>query len=190
LEINLGPREEIQMKVKSPATLEDLMKMPKDGYKYELVDGAIVASPTGMYHSEVGARISHILQKFLDETPLGRIYGSDVGIQLPDGNLRSPDSCFVSAGKLPGGKSPVTFGELVPDLVVEVLSPGDSAREVADKIGEYLECGVPLVWLVDPKAKTVTVYRTLTDARRLSSEDILTAEPVLPGFSCRVSQFF
>jgi Uma2 family endonuclease len=74
--------------------------------------------------------------------------------------------------------------------VVEVLSPGDSAREVADKIGEYLECGVPLVWLVDPKAKTVTVYRTLTDARRLSSEDILSAEPVLPGFSCRVSEFF
>src|SRR4029453_7993326 len=178
------------MKVKSPATLEDLMKMPKAGYKYELVDGAIVASPTGMYHSEVGARISYILQKFLDQAPLGRIYGSDVGIQLPDGNLRSPDACFVSAGKLPGGKSPVTFGELVPDLAVEVLSPGDSAREVADKIGEYLECGVRVVWLLDPKGKTVTVYRTLTDARRLSSEEVLTAEPVLPGFSCRVSQFF
>jgi Uma2 family endonuclease len=78
----------------------------------------------------------------------------------------------------------------VPDLVVEVLSPGDSAREVAHKIGEYLECGVPLVWLVDPEGETVTVYRTLTDARRLSSEEILSAEPVLPGFSCRVSQFF
>jgi Uma2 family endonuclease len=174
------------MKVKSPATLEDLMKMPKDGYKYELVDGSIVASPTGMYHSEVGARISYILQKFLDQEPLGRIYGSDVGIQLPD----SPDACFVSAAKLPGVKSPVTFGELVPDLAVEVLSPGDSAREVADRIGEYLECGVPLVWLVDPKGKTVTVYRTLTDARRLSSDEVLSAEPVLPGFSCRVSQFF
>src|SRR4029453_548097 len=106
------------MKVKSPATLEDLMKMPKDGYKYELVDGAIVASPTGMFSPGVGGRISYFLQKFLDQAPLGRIYGSDVGIQLPDWNLRSPDACFVSAGKLPGGKSPVTFGDLVPDLAV------------------------------------------------------------------------
>jgi Putative restriction endonuclease len=109
------------MKVKSPATLEDLMKMPKDGYKYKLVDGAIVASPTGMYHSEVGAGISYTLQKFLDQAPLGRIYGSDVGIQLPDGNLGSPDACFVSAGKLPGGKSPVIFGGMV---FLSHLEPG------------------------------------------------------------------
>jgi Uma2 family endonuclease len=61
---------------------------------------------------------------------------------------------------------------------------------MADKIGEYVENGVPLVWVVDPAQATVTVYRSLTDTQRLSSGDTLSGEPVLPGFSCRVSEFF
>ena len=85
---------------------------------------------------------------------------------------------------------PRGFGDFVPDLAVEVLSPSDAQREVADKIGEYLQCGVPIVWLVDPDSKSVTVFRSLTDVRRLESSDTISAEPVLPGFSCRVSQFF
>lgn len=96
----------------------------------------------------------------------------------------------VLNAKLPGGKSPDTFGELVPDFVVEVLSPSDSLKEVGRKIGEFLECGVPLVWLVDPKQKTVTAYRSLSETRQYSAEDIIAAEPILPGFSCPVSKFF
>ncbi len=178
------------MKIKSPATIEDLLQMPKDGYKYELVDGEIVASPTGMYHSEVSARISHLLQLALDQLPMGKVYSADVGMHLPDGNVRSPDVCFVRMEKLPDGKFPGTYGEMIPDLVVEVLSPSDNPRHVADKIGEYLGCGVPLVWLVNPKEKAVTVYRSLTDAKRLEATDVITCDPVLPGFSCVVSRFF
>jgi Uma2 family endonuclease len=97
---------------------------------------------------------------------------------------------YVCNEKLPNGESPDSFGELVPDLAVEVLSPNDSLTEVGRKIGEFLQCGVPIVWLVDPVRKTVTAYRSLSEIQQYSSEDWITAEPILPGFSCMVSRFF
>jgi len=78
----------------------------------------------------------------------------------------------------------------VPDLAVEVLSPGDRPRHVANKIGEFLECGVPLVWVVDPKARTVTAYHSFSQIQQFTAEDMISAEPILPGFSCLVSRFF
>jgi Uma2 family endonuclease len=178
------------MKIKGSATVEDLLKTPKDGQKYELVDGEIVVSPTGMRHGEVALKISHTIATFLENNPIGRVYGTDVGITFPNDNIRSPDVLFVRTEKLPGGKSPVGFGELIPDLCVEVLSPSDSVRHVAQKIGEFLECGVPIVWLVDPGRKSVTVYRSLSQIEQYQGDDVITAEPILPGFSCPVSRFF
>lgn len=172
-----------------PATIDDLLRTPDDGQKYELVDGEIVVSPGGMRHSWVGARILHLLMRVLDETHAGHAYSADVGLVLPNGNVRSPDVCFIAREKLPG-EQPETFGEVVPDLVVEVLSPGDRMRRVADKIGEFLDAGVGLVWLVDPGSRTVTVYRSLTDTHRLGETDTISADPVLPEFSVKVSDFF
>ena len=178
------------MKTKGHATIDDLYNVPEDGQKYELVDGEIVVSPAGFYHSQIAVRIGYLLLRFLEDSPLGIVCGADVGIILPNGNLRSPDVSFIKNEKLPGGKAPETFGEIIPDLVVEVLSPSDNMRQVADKIGEFLECDVPLVWLVDPKARTVTVYRSLTDTRQLAGDDTIDAAPVLPGFTTKVSDFF
>jgi len=172
------------------ATIEDLMKMPDDGQKHELVDGEILVSPTGVRHSEVAGKILHVIATFLEKSPIGKVYTPDVGIWLADGNLRSPDVTFVRNERLPDGKSPDTFGEFVPDLVVEVLSPSDSLRQVAAKIGEFLDCGVPLVWLVDPARETVTVFRSLSDTKQLTGDDTIDAGTVLPGFSCRVARFF
>ena len=175
---------------KSPATIDDLRKVPKDGRVYELVDGAIVVTPAGMRHSGVAARITVILGNFVFPRGIGEVYTEGVGIQLPSGNVRSPDASFVRTEKLPGGRSPVDYGKLVPDLVAEVLSSGDSASEMAKKVDEYLGCGVPLVWVVDPERKTVTAHRSPQDTIEHGDDDVLTAEPVLPGFSCRVSEFF
>ena len=178
------------MTTKGTATIEDLLRTPKDGFKYELVDGEILMSPAAMRHSEIAVRIAALLFEFLREHPIGKVYSSDVGIQFPNGNVRSPDVTFVSNGKLPGGRSPESYGELIPDLVVEVLSPSDSVRELGRKIGEYFESGVPLVWIVDPERQTVTIYRSLTDTEQRTVADRITAEPVLPGFSAEVRLFF
>ena len=91
---------------------------------------------------------------------------------------------------LPDGKSPVTFGELVPDVAIEVLSPGESPQRIAQKIGEFLDVGVALVWLVDPQSQIVTVYRSRSETRQLTTQDTIDGEPVLPGFACLVSRFF
>src|SRR6266702_4332366 len=91
------------------------------------------------------------------------------GSAFPMAIFASPDMTFVRSEKLPGGKSPDSFGEFIPDLAVEVLYPYDSLKEVGRKIGEFLECGVPLVWLVDPAHQTVTVYRSLSDTAQYSA---------------------
>ena len=82
---------------------------------------------------------------------------------LQDLHVCSPDATYVSNAKLPGGESPETFGELIPDLAVEVLSPSDSLKQLGRKIGEFLENGVPLVWLVDPlgkRSQSIVLSRT------------------------------
>lgn len=171
-------------------TPDDLLTIPKDGNKYELVDGEIKMSPAGMRHEEVTTRLIKLLMDFLNDNRIGKVYASSVGFILPNGNLRSPDVSFVRSEKLPGGKSPVGFGEMIPDLVIEVLSPSDVPRDVADKIGDYLSAGVPLVWLVDPGNQSVTVYRSLTETAVFHSSQAVSAEPILPGFTCRVAAIF
>jgi Uma2 family endonuclease len=179
------------VRVKAPATEEDLMRMPKDGSRYELVDGEITASPpTYMRHAVIAAKILSRLMGHLEANPVGIAVPRTAGFRLPDGNVRCPDVGFVRNEKLPGGEVPWGLGEFAPDLAVEILSTNESLRYLFNKIGEYLQCGVPLVWLVDPDATTVTTFRSLTDVCTLRRTDTITGDPVLPGFSCRVDQFF
>jgi Uma2 family endonuclease len=83
---------------------------------------------------------------------------------------------------IPEGCSPVP-----PDLAVEILSPEDRSRFVLEKDGEYLDAGVPLVWVIDPRARNPSIYRSLTDVRKLSEADELDGEDALPGFRCRLA---
>jgi Uma2 family endonuclease len=128
------------MSIKGSATIQDLLNTPKDGRKYELVDGETVVSPAGMRHSEVAGNVLGLIWEFLRQHLIGRVYvyASDVGITLPGGNVRSPDVTYVSLAKLPEGRSPEIFGQVIPDLAVEVLSPSDSLKELGRKIGEFL----------------------------------------------------
>jgi Uma2 family endonuclease len=116
--------------------------------------------------------------------------GPDLGVWLSNGNLRSPDITFVRNEKLPKEEDQHKFAEFVPDLAVEVLSPSDRPGFVSEKIREFLANGVPIVWLVDPAQKTVTEYRSKSAVKLYSGNDIISAEPILPGFSCPVSRFF
>ena len=91
------------MDIQRTATIEDLLRTPEDGQKYELVDGEILVSPEGGRHSKVGLRIGFLLLQVTEKQIVGDIYGPDVGIILPNGDVRSPDVCFVRREKLPGG---------------------------------------------------------------------------------------
>jgi Uma2 family endonuclease len=174
-------------------TDEDLLRLPQDGRKYELVDGEIRVSPAGIRHGQVSVRLVFALSLYLRDRPLGIVLDSSTGFRLPGRKLgqkdvRSPDVSFVAAGRFPEDKGPVGFGEFAPDLAVEVLSPDDRPRDVLEKVGEFLDSGTRLVWVIDPEKRAAAVYRSLTEVRQLGPEDNLDGEDVVPGFSCRLEE--
>jgi Uma2 family endonuclease len=168
------------------ATEQHLLATPEDGQKYELVDGEIRMSPAGDRHSVVVAQLVALLVGFVKQHRLGYVLGPDAGFRLPGGNIRSPDASFVATGRFPDDRVPDGFGDLAPDLAVEVVQPGDRPRHVLDKVGEYLEAGVRRVWVIDPSLARAVVYRSLSEVRELGPDDVLDGEDVLPGFRCVV----
>jgi Uma2 family endonuclease len=168
------------------ATEEDLLAMPEDGNKYELVDGEIRMSPTGNRHGAVIAQLAALLVAFVKPRHLGYVIAGDAGFRLPSKNVRCPDVSFVASGRFPEDKVPDDFGDLAPDLAVEVLSPHDRPRHVLDKVGEYLEAGVRLIWVIDPRHGRAVVHRSLSDVQELGADDALDGEDVIPGFRCAV----
>jgi len=118
------------------------------------------------------------------EHRLGHVFESSTGFRLPGGNVRSPDVAFVARGRFERDELPEGFSPVVPDLAIEVLSPEDRPRQVLDKIGEYLQAGVRLVWVVDPRKARAAIYRSLTDVREVGAGDALDGEEVVPGFRC------
>ena len=170
------------------ATEDDLHATPRDGRKYELVDGEIVVSPAGSRHGQVCVKLVVRLGRFVEERGLGHAFDSSTGFRLPGGNVRSPDVSFVARGRFENEQVPEGFSDVPPDLAVEVLSPEDRPRPLLDKIGEYLQAGVRLVWVVDVKRGRAAVYRSLTDVRELGPEDDLDGEDVVPGFSCQLRE--
>lgn len=166
-------------------TEEEIRALPEDGLKRELVDGEIRVSPAGFRHGHVILELARRLGNHVAEHGLGYLADSSTGTWMPSGNLRVPDLTFVARHRLPDGP-PDGFLRVMPDLVVEVLSPGDSERQVMDKVGEYLAAGVRLVWVVDPQARRASVHRSVTDVHSLAPEDDLDGGNIVPGFRCRL----
>ena len=170
-------------------TEAELMALPRDGWKREYVDGDIVLSPAGAPHGVTVLNLASCLHAHVKTHSLGYLLDSSTGCWMPSGNLRVPDITFVSRERLPDGIQQ-GFLRAIPDLVVEVLSPGDSERGILDKVGEYLGAGVRLVWVIDPRSRSASAYRSLTDVRALHDEDLLNGEEVVPGFRCRLGDIF
>ena len=170
-------------------TGEQLMRLPRHDKRYELVKGELIEmSPPGGEHGECAGRIHHFLSEFVDKHDLGRT-GVESGFYLarnPD-TVRGPDVLFISKERLDPGIEVEGYYEVIPDLVVEVISPNDTFHEISEKIAEYLAAGVRLVWVLNPKRRSVIVY---PGGHTLTEEDILTGGDVLPGFSVSISRLF
>ena len=119
--------------------------------------------PAGLRHEKIGMKLSQLPLNFAEPHHLGDVYGSSAGFKLPNGDVRSPDIPFVRADRPPDGQAPEGFAEFLPDLTIEIVSPTDRTTEIAEKIGEYLAHGVQMVWLVEPRNRTITVYRSMPD---------------------------
>ena len=175
-------------------TAEEFAALPEpaDGSKQELVRGKVVSMPPpGFVHGIIQGHFYFHLRTWANATQLGRVtVESGVNTETDPDTVRGPDVAFWSYARVPADQAPEAYPDTAADVVVEVLSPSDSHRRLAEKIREYFSIGVRLVWVADPDDRTVTDYAQPGNGTVLWSDATLTAVDVLPGFTCSVASFF
>ena len=174
-------------------TADDLLRLHSEGVKGELIMGVLHKKvSSGLEHGQIVLNIGSPLHQFVRARRLGRVIGSDTGIQLehnPD-TVREPDVAFISAERMPLDVRERRYAQVVPDLVVEIVSPNDRPLPVFDKAQMWLRHGVRLVWITDPEARTITALPQSGPTRTFTEADTLDGGDVLPGFSCPVQDIF
>src|SRR6266851_3686598 len=157
-------------------TADDLLQMPDDGFRYELVRGELrKMSPAGQRHGRIAIRVSTSLDNHVTTNKLGAVYAAETGFLIssdPD-TVRAPDVAFVSQKRIEEVGDVEGYWPGAPDLVVEVISPGDTYTEVEEKVLEWLDAGARMVVVVNPRKRAVTVYRSLTDIVVLTENETL-----------------
>ena len=148
-------------------------------------------SPSGFSHSAIGARFCGRLSNFVEAGRLGVVVGADGGFLIsrnPD-TVRAPDVGFVRQDRVPS-PLPVKFWDGAPDLAVEVISPSDTALAVDEKVQDWLDAGTEEVIVINPKQKSVKVFRSGGTASVLRGDDVPEALESVPGFRCEIAELF
>jgi len=185
------PNERVYVGIMPPVrmTAEELLHTSIPDKRVELIRGVLVVrEPAGYRHGRVSMNLAFLLSKHVEGTEAGQVVSGDTGFKLtsdPD-TVRAPDVALISRERLP---DPQTrgFPALGPDLVVEVLSPEDRPGETLAKVGEWLEGGARLVWVIDPERRVARVYRQDGTETHVADSAMLEGEDVLPGFSCTLT---
>ena len=186
-------------KTKSPKsgpeslTADDLLHLHSQGIRGELVRGVFTERmSSGIQHGTLVVNLASEMRTFVKPRRLGRLVASDSGVRLgrnPD-TVREPDIAFFSVHKMPLDAEVPGYAEVPPDLVVEVVSPSNTHREVSDKALMWLNAGVIVVWVVDSIRRRVEVHCQGREVLVLAESDTLDGEDVLPGFSCLIADIF
>jgi len=178
-------------------TADDLWEISHhdDEHRYELIEGELVEmSPTGEEHGDIASELNMRIRLFVKEQSLGRVTAAETGYVLwenPAGKntVLAPDVGFMSKSRLSSTRSS-KFVQGAPDLAVEVLSPTDSYPKTLKKVNLFLKYGTRIVWIVDPKDKTVAEHRPNTEPEIFDVSDTLNGGDVLPGFTLSVKDIF
>ena len=173
-------------------TAEDLLKLPRGTFRYELIEGELKQmSPAGHDHGRIAMELSAPLHQYVKANKLGKVY-AETGFILrtdPD-TVRAPDIAFIRQERVAKVGRSKGYWKGAPDLAVEVISPSNSVGELEDKIRMWLEAGTRLVWVISPRLSTVTVYRSLTEVETLTEKDVLSGGNIIPGFEFPVAELF
>ena len=174
-----------------PITADELLLMPRDGNRYELIRGVLVQKmPTGDMYGDVVSYTHYTLAHFVLSNDYGEIRTGEPGYRLdrdPD-TVRAPDVAWIAPGRVQEGTQ--GYPELGPDLAVEVKSPSNSNPEMAAKAAMWLSYGSREVWVADPETTTVTRHRPNTPPETLGEDDDLDGGDLLPGFTTQVWRLF
>jgi Uma2 family endonuclease len=180
--------------IKQLLTVEEFFRLNPEG-RSELVRGELVTmSPKKWLHGRLTDWIDKLLTPYLESNPIGRI-AIEAGVRTalgPD-TCRVPDLVYVSYARWSAEEEEALIDDegilpVAPDLAIEIRSPDDRWSAVEEKIDEYLEVGVGLIWIIDPKRRSVHVYRADGTRTRLVPADVLTGEAILPGFTVSVAE--
>jgi Uma2 family endonuclease len=174
------------------ATEDDVLALLESGERpCELVDGVLLEKAMGYFEARLATVLVYLIARFLETHDLGIVLGADAASRYEPALIRIPDVSFVSWERLPKRRTPrERVPNLVPDLAVEILSEGNTAREMERKLEDYFRTGVRLVWYVDPRAESVTVYRSPQEHERIDRNGTLGGGEVLKGFSLRIAEWF
>ncbi len=171
-----------------PITDEDLMRLPRDGRKWELVDGGLQEVATSAKHDRIVIWLGYLIFPYAD--PYGILTASQAGYRMASGNVRLPDFAFTRYDRFPDGEVPDGFVEFAPDLAVEIISPSEEPADMARKMEEYFASGAQQVWHMFPETKTLLVFRSPSDAMAYQPDDEIDMNDLLPGFRSRVADLF
>lgn len=171
-------------------TAEELLELDVPGKRIELVRGKLVVSePSGARHGGTAMNIAFEMEMYARLHSAGRVFAAETGFKLfssPD-TVRAPDAGFVRRGRLPD-PLPDNYPAIAPDIAVEVLSPGDRAHKVREKVADWLGAGSALVWVIDPRRRTARVYRADGSESVIEADGALDGEAVLRGFTCPLAR--
>ncbi len=173
-------------------TIEEFLALP-DHRNYELVDGELEEIKVSNLSVWVAGRVFTRLEAHCEKSGVGEAFGADAYYEcFPDRpkHARKPDVSFIRAERLPPGWLADGYFTIWPDLAVEVISPGDSAYKVDEKIREFLEAGVRLVWQINPEERIILIHRPDVTVTKLNDTGTLSGEDVVPGFLCSVAELF
>lgn len=170
-------------------TAEELERLDVPGKSTELVRGQlIVREPPGTWHGGVAARLTYLIADYVYRHDLGVVCAQDTGFKIesePD-TVRAPDVAFVD--RVHAAEIPTTgYAPFAPDLAVEIVSPDDRPGELLAKVGQWLDAGTRVVWVIDPARTVARVYRDDGDLAIIPAGGSLDGEAVLPGFTCALA---
>jgi len=174
------------MTLSAPLTAADVERLSLPGKQVELVRGRLVVrEPPGSHHGMIAANLAYYLSDFARRRGAGIVFGQDTGFKIaadPD-TVRAPDVAFLSRERV--SHVPARgYAALAPDLLAEIVSPGDAPAELLAKVADWLAAGTRLVWVIDPERTEARVYRKYGSVRVVPASGALDGEDVLPGFVC------
>ena len=172
---------------------DELLRMPDDGYRYELFEGHLVKmTPAGCTHGLYDMRVGSRLAVHVDQHDLGQVTTAETGFHLatdPD-TVRAPDAAFVSQARIDAAGEVQGYWTGASDLAVEVALPNDTYTAVASKAMDWLDAGSRAVIVVDPRRQSVTVYRSRSDIVILTGDEVLEIQDVAPGWTLPLRELF
>ena len=174
-------------------TADQLLALPDDGYRYELIRGELrKMPPAGYHHGTLSVKVTLSLGNYVAAHNLGEVCAAETGFLIesnPD-HVRAPDAAFIRRERVEAAGYIDGYFPGPPDLAVEVISPNDRYTEVAEKVADWLAAGVQLLILVDPRRRSVTRHAPDQPPVTLTDQDTLDGSPVVPGWQLPIRDLF